>query len=100
MKIGQIDTKAITPASGDRKTSSSAGTGKSAGASTEASAKVELSETATSLNAGQAEGVFDASKVEKISNAIRDGKFQVNADAIADKLISNAQELLSNVAKR
>jgi len=44
--------------------------------------------------------VFDAEKVQRISEAIRDGKFTVNADAIADKLIANAQELLGAVAKR
>ena len=52
-----------------------------------------LSSTAKSLGDGNAE--FDAAKVERVSNAIRDGKYQVNAEAIADKLISNAQELLS-----
>ena len=100
MKVGQVDTKAIAPASGERKTAAPAGNGQAAVASTEASAKVQLSETVSQLSAGSTESVFDAKKVEKISNAIRDGKFQVNAGAIADKLISNAQELLSNVGKR
>jgi negative regulator of flagellin synthesis FlgM len=99
MKIGQVDTKAVAPASGDRKATGSAPT-KAAVGSSETSAKVQLSETVSSLSAGALEGVFDAQKVEKISNAIRDGKFQVNPEAIADKLISNAQELLSNVTKR
>jgi negative regulator of flagellin synthesis FlgM len=62
--------------------------------STEASAQVALSPTAASMRAGAAEGSFDAAKVERISQAIRDGKFQVNAEAIADKLIANAAELL------
>ena len=52
------------------------------------------------LAAGGQEGVFDADKVKRISEAIRDGKFSVNADAIADKLIANAQELLGAVSKR
>ena len=52
------------------------------------------------LATGSSEGVFDVEKVQRISDAIRDGKFVVNADAIADKLIANAQELLGNVAKR
>ena len=37
---------------------------------------------------------FDQAKVDRIAQAIRDGNYQINADAIADKLISNAQELL------
>jgi len=40
---------------------------------------------------------FDKAKVERISAAIRDGRFQVDAGAIADKLIANAQELLGRV---
>jgi negative regulator of flagellin synthesis FlgM len=52
------------------------------------------------LAAVSQEGVFDTEKVQRISEAIRDGKFTVNADAIADKLIANAQELLGAVGKR
>ena len=58
------------------------------------------SPTVSQLAAGSTEGVFDAEKVQRISEAIRDGKFTVNADAIADKLIANAQELLGAVGKR
>ena len=32
-----------------------------------------------------------------MSDAIANGTFKVNADAIADKLIANAQELLTKV---
>lgn len=94
MKIGQLETKAVTPAVSERKTSGSAGT-----SGTEASAKVALSNTVTQLAGDGNDGVFDAEKVKRISEAIRDGKFEINADAIADKLISNAQELLGNVGK-
>ncbi|MDT7836197.1 flagellar biosynthesis anti-sigma factor FlgM [Aquabacterium sp. OR-4] len=95
MKIGQLDTKGVTPAVSERRAT---GTG-SAGSSAEPSAKVELSTTVSQLSASGSEGVFDAEKVKRISDAIRDGKFEVNADAIADKLISNARELLSSVGK-
>ena len=61
---------------------------------------MELSSTVAQLAAGSTEGVFDTEKVQRISDAIRDGKFQVNPEAIADKLIVNAQELLGNVTKR
>jgi len=65
------------------------------------SAKVELSSTATSLlsSAKGASSEFDTDKVGRISQAITDGTFQVNAGAIADKLIANAQELLGNVKR-
>jgi len=60
-----------------------------------ASAKVELSSSASVLAATSADPTFDTVKVDRIAQAIRDGKFEVNPQAIADKLISNAQELLS-----
>jgi hypothetical protein len=39
---------------------------------------------------------FDAEKVERISNAIEKGEYTINAEAIADKLIANAAEVLNN----
>ena len=38
---------------------------------------------------------FDSGKVEAMKSAIANGSFQVNAEAIADKLLSNASEMLS-----
>ena len=71
-----------------------------AGAAVEASAKVALSPTVAQLAAGSTEGVFDTEKVQRISDAIRNGEFKVNPEAIADKLIANAQELLGSIGKR
>jgi negative regulator of flagellin synthesis FlgM len=100
MKIGHLENTAATPAVNERKTGAAATPTASAGPNVEASAKVALSPTVSQLAAGSQEGVFDAEKVARISEAIRDGKFTVNADAIADKLIANAQELLGAVGKR
>ena len=38
--------------------------------------------------------------MQRISEAIRDGKFQINPQAIADKLIANAQELMGTADRR
>ena len=107
MKIGHLENKPVLPAVGERKTGAAAAAPSGAGASASAgskavepSAKVELSATVAQLAAGGTEGVFDTQKVQRISDDIRNGKFQVNPEAIADKLIANAQELLGNVAKR
>mmetsp|Transcript_11696 Transcript_11696/g.20597 ORF Transcript_11696/g.20597 Transcript_11696/m.20597 type:complete len:107 (-) Transcript_11696:176-496(-) len=40
-------------------------------------------------------GDFDAGKVKAVRAAIDKGEFSVDAEAIADKLLSNAQEILS-----
>ena len=46
----------------------------------------------TSIN--EASG-FDAAKVEAIKLAISEGRYTINSDAIADKLISSTRELLA-----
>lgn len=91
MKIGHLDLpSARVTATGDRTVAraSSSGTA-SAGSSTQ----VALSPAASSLLGG-ADTSFDAAKVERIAQAIRDGSFRINAGAIADKLLDNAQEIL------
>jgi negative regulator of flagellin synthesis FlgM len=95
MKIGHLDNRpAVTPATTERK----AGTGDTPAtaqtpASGEASTQVALSSSAL-LGGKDGTAEFDSEKVQRIAQAIRDGKFTVNPEAIADKLIANAQELL------
>lgn len=93
MKIGPIE-PASTAATGalDRAERRAPGAAP-AGTAAEPSAKVDLSASAAAIGGG-VEGSFDQAKVDRIAQAIRDGKFEVNAEAIADKLIANAQELL------
>ncbi len=100
MKIGNLENKPVTPAVSERKSSAAATPTASSGAKVEASAQVALSSTVAQLAAGSTEGVFDTQKVQRISDAIREGKFEVHPEAIADKLIANAQELLGNAVKR
>jgi negative regulator of flagellin synthesis FlgM len=59
------------------------------------SAQVLLSAEAKQLGGIKDETGFDTKKVERIATAIRAGTFKVNPEAIADKLISNATELLA-----
>ncbi len=88
MKIGPLESPTVAPAASDRK-AAAAGTKPDA----EASAQVELSATAQQIAAGT-DGSFDTKKVQGIAQAIRDGQYKVNPEAIADKLIANASELL------
>jgi len=94
MKIGPFDSKPpVQPSSAERKTVPDAA------AAAEASAKVALSPAASSLSVATGDAAFDTAKVERIAQAIRDGKFKVNAEVIADKLIINAEELLGPKSK-
>jgi negative regulator of flagellin synthesis FlgM len=64
-------------------------------AAPQASTAVLLNASAQALALAKAEPAFDADKVQAMREAIASGRFQVNAGAIADRLIANAQELLS-----
>lgn len=41
---------------------------------------------------------FDAKKVEEVRAAISEGRFKVNAEAVADRLLSSVAELLGRKA--
>lgn len=59
-----------------------------------ASAQVALSHSAVQLlSGGDRDESFDSAKVERISRQIDEGQFEVNAEAVADRLLSNAREL-------
>jgi len=90
MKIGSLENKPVVPAPAtERKGNPAPGA-----AAAEPSAKVALSPAAALLAGAAGDPTFDVEKVQRIAGAIRDGRFQVNAEAIADKLVANAEELL------
>jgi len=59
--------------------------------------KVQLSDLASRLSQLETQfgqGNFDAKKVDEVRQAIADGRFKVNSEAVADKLLSSVAELL------
>ena len=64
-----------------------------------ASTKVEVSETASTL-LERAPDDFDSEKVDRIRQAISNGTYKVNAEAIADQLLTNAQDLLGHLGQK
>ena len=89
MKIGPLESKPAATTVSERKSPPA-----TAQASAESSAQVALSPAASALAGAGTDPAFDTAKVERVAQAIRDGKFTVNPEAIADKLILNAAELL------
>jgi negative regulator of flagellin synthesis FlgM len=62
-------------------------------------ASVSISDTSRALSTSGASGVeapFDAKRVDEIKAAISAGTFKVNPEAIADKVISSASQLLTH----
>lgn len=94
MKIGNPLDKAlgVSPRTEPASTTNTANKASSTDAAVGQSAKVTLS-SASSFMAGN-DGVVDAAKVSRVKQAIDDGSYKVNPEVIADKLISNAKELL------
>ncbi|MFN3566814.1 MAG: flagellar biosynthesis anti-sigma factor FlgM [Burkholderiaceae bacterium] len=63
--------------------------------------KVQVSELASRLNQLESQfsqADFDVKKVEEVRAAIAEGRFKVNAEAVADKLLASVADLLG--AKR
>lgn len=100
MKVGQpADMPKVTP-------QQQAGAGAAAPAKKEAAATaastassagvaVTVSNAVRNLEqANRTEADIDTDKVNAVRQAIADGSYVVNAEAIADKLLSNAQDML------
>ena len=57
---------------------------------------VQLSVLSAKLATGDDEQSYDAGRVSEIKQAISEGRFTINAGAIADRLITSARELVDS----
>ncbi len=64
-----------------------------------AAAEVHLSELAAQLQFPGEATTFDASRVAEIKQAIAEGRFEINSEAIADSVIASASELIASQPK-
>lgn len=103
MKIGQTpDFAAASQVAANKqqaKTASAAATedSRQAQPARAAGVPVSFSTSARALDqSGRANADFDANRVKEIREAIANGTFRVNAEAVADKLLANSEEFLSH----
>lgn len=64
--------------------------------STATDSDVQLSSLATQLRSADDGYTFDSARVAEIKQAIAEGRFTINAGAIADRLITSAKELMDS----
>ncbi|MCF8167351.1 MAG: flagellar biosynthesis anti-sigma factor FlgM [Rhodoferax sp.] len=104
MKIGQSDYSAsisqsnAANAAKTERNANASGTANAAATQTarSPSVAVTVSTLARGLEkASRAGADIDTQKVASVKASIEDGSYVVNAEAIADKLLSNAQEMLT-----
>ena len=89
----------------DRAQPSTSNAARSTGTATQPSAsnsgdsgRVQLSALSSRLNELEtqfSQSSFDAAKVSEVRNAIAEGRYQVNASVVADKLLASAAQLAS-----
>ena len=103
MKIGQpldnailINTGVQTPSAKPERDAVATGHANAAKSTLSAGMAITVSNAARSLSAaGRSDNAdVDMDKVNAVRAAIQQGTYKINADAIAGKLLSNAQELL------
>lgn len=61
---------------------------------------VSLSQVAGSLNAGANQPPVNMARIQEIKQAISEGRFTINPEAIADRLIESTRDLLNRDGKR
>ncbi len=98
MKIDN-SVKSVSQAKGTKATGKKSAAGAAKGASSSGSSeKVDINPLSSQLQALESSleqvAVVDTARVEAIKQAISEGRFKVNPDVIADRLISTVKEMV------
>lgn len=111
MKIGQqpVDISVTTPsasnAAAQKAAQSSSAVATATASATQGARSAGVSVSVSAMARGlektdrNAPADVDNQKVQAVRAAIQDGSFKVDAEAIADKLLSNAQDMLPRVSR-
>jgi negative regulator of flagellin synthesis FlgM len=98
-------TRTSEPTRTERAQPSAGGATRASGAAAKpaaaSSGRVQISDLSNRLNQLEKQfpdTSFDAKKVSEIQSAIADGRYQVNAGAVADKLLASAAQLTGRKA--
>jgi len=94
MKIDPSRSSLTTDATTSPKTPATTGAARPA-ATTQSVGSVNISETSRALGTSHTEAPFDAKRVDAIKSAISAGQFKVNPEAVADKILNSASQLLT-----
>lgn len=97
MKIDQVK-QALTGATSSDKPARSVKNNDDSSAP-QSSGTVQISSLSTQLQAFQSDAAgeaVDTARVQEIKQAISEGRFKVNADVVADKLLQTVKDLLQN----
>jgi len=110
MKIGQPIDIPVTPSAVSNAQAQKAAQSTSAAATANASANQNVRSAGVAVSVStmarglektdrNASADVDMQKVQSVRAAIQDGSYKVDAEAIADKLLSNAQDMLPRVSR-
>lgn len=70
-----------------------------ANAATQPSAEVRLSGVSAQISTGDKTAPLNRAKIDEIKQAISEGRFSINPEAIADELIATSRQLIESQQK-
>lgn len=83
----------VSTSDGQKRVDKTSGTGPNSGPAQE---NVHLSSVSKQPQSADSGAVVDTARIQEIKQAISDGSFKVNPEAVADRLLETARELIQS----